>query len=89
MAEYFLPDLNILRALEFPYEIRVLTQEDFVDLYLPEWSNALCKDRRHLDVLGVGDPVDGGEARETIASRAEMFEVASLRLGVAGDVHDA
>ncbi len=23
-------------------------------LYLPKWSNALCKERRHLDVLGVG-----------------------------------
>ena len=24
------------------------------DLYNPEWSNALCADRKHLDVLGVG-----------------------------------
>ena len=23
-------------------------------MYLPEWSNALCSDRKHLDVLGVG-----------------------------------
>lgn len=23
-------------------------------LYLPEWSNALCSDRKNLDVLGVG-----------------------------------
>lgn len=37
-----------------PYEMRLLTQADFADLYLPEWSNALCKDRKHLDVLGVG-----------------------------------
>ena len=36
------------------YEVRILTQADFTDLYLPEWSNALCKDRKHLDVLGVG-----------------------------------
>ena len=36
------------------YEVRILTQPDFADLYLPEWSNALCKDRKHLDVLGVG-----------------------------------
>ena len=54
MAEYFLPDVNALRELECPYELRVLGQEDFADLYLPEWSNALCKDRAHLDVLGVG-----------------------------------
>ena len=24
------------------------------DLYTDEWSNALCGDRKHLDVLGVG-----------------------------------
>ena len=54
MAEYFLPDVNILRPLECQYELRVLTQKDFADLYLPEWSNALCEGRKHLDVLGVG-----------------------------------
>ena len=54
MAEYFLPDLNALKALDCPYELRILTQADFADLYLPEWSNALCKDRNHLDVLGIG-----------------------------------
>ena len=54
MAEYFLPDVERLSRLECPYEMRILTQEDFADLYLPAWSNALCKDRRHLDVLGIG-----------------------------------
>lgn len=54
MAEYFLPDMNVLRALDCEYELRVLTQADFADLYLPEWSNALCRDRSQLDVLGVG-----------------------------------
>jgi len=59
MAEYFLPDMQILCARDCAYELRVLTQENFADLYLPEWSNALCRDRRHLDVLGVG-AYDGG-----------------------------
>ena len=54
MAEYFLPDMDVLRAIDCPYELRILTQADFADLYLPEWPNALCKDRKHLDVLGVG-----------------------------------
>ena len=54
MAEYFLPDLSALRALDCPYELKILTQEDFADLYLPTWSNALCEKRRELDVLGVG-----------------------------------
>ncbi len=54
MAEYFLPDISVLHELDCPYSLRVLTQKDFADLYLPEWSNALCADRKHLDVLGVG-----------------------------------
>ncbi len=54
MAEYFLPDMNRLPDLSCAYETRILKQEDFGELYLPEWSNALCSDRRQLDVLGVG-----------------------------------
>ena len=59
MAEYFLPDMNALRPLDCPHELRVLTQDDFSDLYLSEWSNALCAARRHLDILGVGAYDDG------------------------------
>lgn len=62
MAEYFLPDMEQLERsgeackMQLPkrYELRVLEQEDFAELYLPEWSNALCEKRKHLDVLGVG-----------------------------------
>ena len=54
MAEYFLPDLNALRPLDCPFEMRILTPQDFTDLYRPEWSNALCERRKHLDVLGMG-----------------------------------
>ena len=54
MAEYFLPDVDILRPLECNAEQRILTHEDFAGLYLPEWSNALCEKRHELDVLGVG-----------------------------------
>ena len=54
MAEYFLPDVNILHPLTCPYELRVLSQTDFADLYLPQWSNALCEKRKELDVLGIG-----------------------------------
>lgn len=54
MAEYFLPDLNELSAQKCKYELRMLEQQDFVDLYLPQWSNALCESRKELDVLGVG-----------------------------------
>ena len=36
MAEYFLPVMNVLRPLACCYELRILTQEDFVYLYLPD-----------------------------------------------------
>ncbi len=54
MAEYYLPDPSAIPDLPCTFETRLLTQPDFKDLYLPEWSNALCADRAHLDVLGVG-----------------------------------
>ena len=54
MAEYYLPDVNRIPDLDCGLEIRLLEQEDFAQLYLPEWGNALCKDRKHLDVLGAG-----------------------------------
>ena len=54
MEEYFLPDMEKLDRSSCNYELKVLEHEDFIDLYLPEWSNALCKDRAELDVLGVG-----------------------------------
>jgi GNAT superfamily N-acetyltransferase len=58
MAEYFLPDMDALEKRAVgdvgPYKTRLLTQQDFTNLYRPEWSNALCEQRKHLDVLGVG-----------------------------------
>lgn len=54
MAEYFLPDIEKLRALSCPYELRVLHPDDFSSFYTDEWSNALCAQRKHLDVLAVG-----------------------------------
>lgn len=54
MAEYFLPDMKRLTNLPCDYELRVLEKTDFEDLYQPEWSNALCGDRKQLDVLAVG-----------------------------------
>lgn len=60
MAEYFLPDISKVQVRECGFETRVLGQEDFGELYAPEWSNALCEKRRQLDVLGVG-AYDRGE----------------------------
>ena len=52
LSEYYLPDLEKLRPLSCGYPLQILT--DFSGLYLPQWSNALCEERRELDVLGVG-----------------------------------
>ena len=54
MAEYFLPDMRMLKVLPCEYEEKILTAADFGGLYTKEWSSALCEDRKELDVLGVG-----------------------------------
>lgn len=54
MAEYYLPDLNLLKELPCDYELRFLEKGQFDDLYVPLWPNALCSDRKHLDMLAVG-----------------------------------
>ena len=41
-AEDFLPDLNVLADRPCDFELKLLKPEDFANLYLPEWSNALC-----------------------------------------------
>ena len=45
-AEYFLPDLNAMREIACAYPTRTLAREAFSELYLPQWSNALCKARK-------------------------------------------
>lgn len=50
MAEYFLPDMQLLQERSCPYPIRLLFPADFETLYTPEWSNALCEKRKQLDV---------------------------------------
>lgn len=54
MAEYFLPDVERLEALDCPYPWRLLEAGDFAPFYTETWSNALCEKRKELDVLGVG-----------------------------------
>ncbi|GFI57244.1 hypothetical protein IMSAG025_00683 [Muribaculaceae bacterium] len=59
MAEYYLPDVEKLYALPCDFELKILKQPDFESLYKAEWSNALCEDRKNLDILGVGAYADG------------------------------
>jgi len=53
MAEYFLPDMNCLKILNCAFDIKVLTSDDLANLYLPQWSNALCEKRKHLDMMAI------------------------------------
>ena len=54
MAEYFLPEDDGFPQLDCPYTTRLLYPEDFAELYLPQWGNALCESRKQLDRLAVG-----------------------------------
>ncbi len=62
MAEYFLPDADrllkdgLVRKLhdQCPYEIRIIEPDGFKELYTEQWGNALCKERKELDILGAG-----------------------------------
>ena len=54
MAEYFLPEPDALRRENCGFEIRILGPGEFAEYYLPQWSNALCKERRSLDRIAAG-----------------------------------
>lgn len=54
MAEYFLPDVRILKALDCGYELRVLEKAALEGLYTKEWSNCLTFHDRERDVMAVG-----------------------------------
>lgn len=44
---------NIVASIDLQYRA-ILEQPDFQDLYISQFSNALCETRKELDVLGVG-----------------------------------
>ena len=77
MAEYFLPDVEKIEAQPCGYELRILRQTDFADLYRPEWCDALCEARKELDILGVG-AYDGEKLvglAGCSADCAEMYQI--------------
>jgi GNAT superfamily N-acetyltransferase len=53
-AQYWLPDMRVLRELPCSYPIKVLEPDDFKDLYISRWSNALSGNRKERDMLAVG-----------------------------------
>ena len=72
MAEYFLPDVENLWAMDCSYRMRWLGPEDFRELYRPEWSNALCADRKHLDVLGrISEVCGSDEDTDALVAQAD------------------
>lgn len=54
MAEFFIPDVNLLKPKICDYELRILEPKDFTEFYRPQWRNALSEKRKHLDILGIG-----------------------------------
>ena len=84
MAEYYLPDVNLIPDLSCGYELRILGQTDFTELYQPEWSNALCADRKHLDVLGVG-AYDNGKLVGLAGCSADCEEMWQIGVDVQPD----
>lgn len=81
MAEYFLPDPELIKLLPCEYEIRVMGQEDFTELYTPQWSNALCETRRELDVLGAG-AFDNGELVGLAACSADCEDMWQIGIDI-------
>lgn len=81
MAEYFLPDVAKLVEPDCAYECRILEQRDFKDLYVPEWSNALCEKRKELDVLGVG-AYDNGKLVALAACSADCDSMWQIGIDV-------
>ena len=79
----YLPDPGLVfgPAPECAFETRILRQEDFADLYLPEWDDALCADRRELDVLGVG-AYDGKKLVGLAACSADCPEMWQIGINV-------
>ena len=84
MAEYFLPDVEALKPLPCPYELRMLHREDFADLYLPQWSNALCEKRKELDTLGIG-AYDNGKLIGFAACSADCETMYQIGIDVLPD----
>lgn len=81
MAEYFLPDVNAIKRLHSNYQLKVLSNEDFAELYLPAWSNALCEARKELDVLGVG-AYDNGKLIGLAACSADCDDMWQIGVDV-------
>ena len=93
MSEYFLPDVSKMQAflpVDDKFELRRLGQADFASLYLPQWSHALCSERKELDILGMAVVVKAAEAERTPVGAWARFAGGSRNcIGVHGELHAA
>ncbi len=81
MAQYYLPDVTKVERLSCGYQLKVMTADDFSELYLPQWSNALCEKRKELDILGVG-AYDNGELIGLAACSADCDDMWQIGIDV-------
>ena len=81
MAEYFLPDITKLKRRTCKYEMKLLEQKDFAELYTEQWSNALCEKRKELDILGLG-AYNNGELIGLAACSADCEEMWQIGIDV-------
>lgn len=81
MAEYFLPDMNVLKPLSCNYKTKILEREDFQNLYLPQWSNALSSVRPHLDMVAVA-AVDGDKIIGLAGASADCRDMWQIGIDV-------
>lgn len=81
MAEYFLPDVEKVELYSCSYETKILEKQDFENLYLPQWGNALCEQRKELDQLGVG-AYDNGKLIGLAGSSADCEKMWQIGIDV-------
>lgn len=84
MAEYFLPDPEMIPDLTLPYRMVDMQKEDFANLYKDEWSNALSSRRPWLDTMGVG-AYDGEQLVGLAACSADCDEMYQIGIDVLPD----
>ena len=55
LADYtrIISKMQAFLPVDDKFELRRLGQADFASLYLPQWSHALCSERKELDILGM------------------------------------
>lgn len=81
MSEYFLPDIFKIphfSPVAANFELRILGKADFASLYLPQWSNALCSERKELDILGIAAYDKNVRSVETGEPKLAAFAACSM-----------